>query len=63
VISLDREERGSGRLSAAAEVTQAHGVPVASIVGLGHLLEYLRERGDRAEALAAIEAYRAAHGA
>ena len=62
MISLDREERGGGLLSAAQEVEQVHAVPVGSIVGLRHVLEYLRERGDHAPELAAVEAYRNEYG-
>jgi len=62
VISLDREERGSGPRSAAQEITALHGVPVARIVGLGDLIQFLREEGGHAAELAAIEAYRAEYG-
>lgn len=62
MISLDREERGRGRLSAAQEVEREHAIPVGSIIGLRHVLEYLRERGDRALELKAIEAYRTEYG-
>jgi orotate phosphoribosyltransferase len=62
MISLDRQERGSGRLSAAQEVAQVHGIPVGRIVGLAEVLEYLRELGTHAGAVAAIEAYRATYG-
>ena len=63
VISLDRQERGQGHLSAAQEVRKRHGLPVASIVALQHLVEYLAARGDRPQELAAIAAYRAEYGA
>ena len=62
LISLDREERGQGSLSAAQEVRERHGIPVLSIIGLGNIVEYLQERDDGAERLAAIEQYRAAYG-
>lgn len=63
LIALDRQERGSGMLSAAQEVRQQHGIPVLSIVNLAHLEVYLRERREDANALAAIQAYRAEYGA
>ncbi len=61
-ISLDRQERGSGTLSAAQEVTRTHGIPVHSIVGLADIVDYLAEQGGHATELAAIAAYRAQYG-
>ena len=63
LISLDRQERGQGNLSAAQEVRQRHGIPVLSIIGLDHVVEYLKAQGDGADRLAAIEKYRAEFGA
>jgi orotate phosphoribosyltransferase len=62
VIALDRQERGRDDRSAIQEVEQDHGMPVAAIVRLADMVEYLRERGDAAAELAAIEAYRARYG-
>ena len=63
LISLDRQERGQGTLSAAQEVRERHGIPVSSIIGLEHIVEYLHGLPDGAERLAAIEHYRAEYGA
>jgi orotate phosphoribosyltransferase len=41
VIGLDRQERGAGELSAVQEVEQAYGVPVLSIINMGHIINYL----------------------
>jgi orotate phosphoribosyltransferase len=62
LISLDREERGRGQLSAIQEVERDYGLRVASIVALKDLLGYLREQGDRPGQLAAVEVYRAEYG-
>ncbi len=62
MISLDRQERGKGALSAAQEVEREHGIPVRSIVGLADILAYLEAQGDQAARLAAIAAYRAEYG-
>lgn len=62
LISLDRQERGRGRLSAIQEVERDYGLRVASIVALEDLLGYLREQGDRPDLLASVEAYRAEYG-
>jgi orotate phosphoribosyltransferase len=62
VIGLDRQERGAGALSAVQEIEQTYGLPVISIVGLGHIVEHLRELGDDTELLGRIEAYRQRYG-
>lgn len=61
VIGLNRQERGQGELSAVAELEQATGVPVISIIDLSHILAYLETRGDSA-ALASVTAYRKQYG-
>jgi orotate phosphoribosyltransferase len=62
LIALDRQERGSGELSAIQEVERDYGMPVISIISLDDLVQYLREQGDMAAQLAAIEAYRTEYG-
>ncbi len=62
MISLDRQERGRGTLSAAQEVERDHGIPVGRIVGLADILDYLREQGGHDKEMAAIAAYRAEYG-
>ena len=62
VISLDREERGSGALSAAQQVEREHGIPVGSIVALCTVLDYLREQRESEREVAAVEAYLAEYG-
>jgi orotate phosphoribosyltransferase len=61
-IALDRQERGSGELSAVQEVMRDHGLPVISIVTLDDLVAYLATRAELAEPLAAIRAYRERYG-
>ncbi|MBK8957916.1 MAG: orotate phosphoribosyltransferase [Proteobacteria bacterium] len=62
MISLDRQERGKGTLSAAQEVQRDHGIPVGRIVGLADILEYLEDLGGHEGQMAAIAAYRAEYG-
>ena len=62
LISLDRQERGQGVLSAAQEVRERHGIPVFSIIALEHIIEYLTTAG-RTELLDAMAAYRSQYGA
>jgi len=63
LISLDRQERGQGALSAAQEVEQKHGMPVLSIVTLADVRHFLAERGNAAQDLAAIDDYLSRYGA
>ncbi len=62
VIALDRQERGSGALSAVQEVRHDYGLPVISIVNLDDLVAYLAKHAELAGALAAIRAYRDRYG-
>jgi orotate phosphoribosyltransferase len=67
VISLDRQERGNGTLSASQEVSKLHGIPVIAVATLDDIIAHL---GDNPAQLAAetaklerIDAYRKAYGA
>ncbi|MCG6964947.1 MAG: orotate phosphoribosyltransferase [Chromatiaceae bacterium] len=62
VIALDRQERGKGERSAIQEVEADYGMPVAAIVRLRELVEYIRQRGDAMQHLENIEAYRREYG-
>lgn len=61
-IALNRMERGRGELSAIQEVERDYGMPVVSIVSLNELIEFLEEKGDMQEQLAAIRQYREDYG-
>jgi orotate phosphoribosyltransferase len=61
VLALDRQERGTGQLSAVQEVEQTLHLPVTSILKLADLIEYL-ERSGNAGQLAATRAYRGQYG-
>ncbi len=62
VIALDRQEKGTGELSAIQEVERDFGMPVISIISLADLIEYLEQQGDRADQVESIKAYRLAYG-
>jgi orotate phosphoribosyltransferase len=63
-IGLNRQERGSGELSAIQEIEAEHGIPVISIIDMSHIIDYLASvaGSDQAAALAAMRAYRARYG-
>jgi orotate phosphoribosyltransferase len=62
VIALDRQERGKGERSAIQEVESDYGMSVAAIVRLHELVDFVEERGDAAEHLHNIVAYRREYG-
>jgi orotate phosphoribosyltransferase len=63
ITALDRQERGAGERSAAAEAAAALAAPVRSIITLSDVLDYLDETGRHPESRAAIAAYRDRYGA
>ncbi len=63
VIGLDRQERGSGELSAVQELEQAQGVSVFSIINMGHIIDYLEAaEHEPVGALSAMRQYREHYG-
>ena len=62
LISLDRQERGRGEISAIQEVERDYGCQVISIITLKELIAYLEEKPEMAEYLASVRAYREAYG-
>jgi len=62
VIALDRQERGSGELSAAQQVNSEYGIPCTSIAGLDDLIRYLESKSIENMDLNAIEQYRETYG-
>ncbi len=62
LIALNRQERGTGELSAIQEVEQDFGMPVVSIVNLDQVIVYLAEDASLKHYLPAVEAYRAQYG-
>ncbi|MDJ0812853.1 MAG: orotate phosphoribosyltransferase [Woeseiaceae bacterium] len=61
-ISLDRQERGQGSLSAVQELKQSLGIPVSSIIQLNDLIDILEESEEYAEFLDPVVEYRRKYG-
>ena len=62
-IGLDRQERGTGELSAIQEVERAYKVPVLSIINMSHLIDYLEKSdGNFAQVLSDMKEYRERYG-
>lgn len=62
LISLDRQERGQGDISAIQEVERDYHCKVISIITLKELIAYLAEKPDMAEHLVAVQTYREQYG-
>jgi len=62
VISLDRQERGQGALSAVQELKQSLGIPVISIIRLNDLIDTLEDSVDYQEYLQPVLDYRKEYG-
>jgi orotate phosphoribosyltransferase len=60
MVAIDRQEKGTGELSAIQEVEKEYGVCVTSIVKLEHIIEYLAQKGD--DAVLLVENYRTEYG-
>jgi orotate phosphoribosyltransferase len=63
VIALDRQEQGRHQRSAVQEVREQYGIPVACIVRLEHLIDYLEQQPNNAEVMERIRAYKERYGA
>lgn len=61
-IALDRQERGTGALSAVQEVERQLGLPVIAVARLTDLIDYLSGQPALIENLAAVRRYREAYG-
>ncbi|CAB1367743.1 orotate phosphoribosyltransferase [Denitratisoma oestradiolicum] len=62
VIALDRQERGSGTLSAVQEVEQNYGMPVVPVATLDNLIDYLQGNPELERNLDAVIRYRNQYG-
>ncbi|ADZ40556.1 TPA: orotate phosphoribosyltransferase [Yersinia enterocolitica] len=62
MISLDRQERGRGEISAIQEVERDYHCKVIAIVTLNDVISYLEEKPEMADHLAAVRHYREQYG-
>lgn len=61
-ISLDRQERGQGALSAVQELEQSLGIPVVAIVQLNDLITIIEESDEYEQHLTPVLDYRGQYG-
>lgn len=63
VVAMDRQEKApDSELSAIQALQAKHGLPIIPVITFSQLITFLKEDGDFAEHLPAIEAYRARYG-
>ncbi|HFD7184763.1 TPA: orotate phosphoribosyltransferase [Yersinia enterocolitica] len=62
MISLDRQERGRGEISAIQEVERDYHCKVIAIVTLNDVISYLEEKPEMANHLTAVHHYREQYG-
>jgi orotate phosphoribosyltransferase len=62
VISLDRQERGQGAISAVQELKQSLDIPVLCIIRLNDLVDTLEESAEYEQYLEPVIAYRKKYG-
>ena len=63
VVSLDRQERGTGAESAIQEIEREFKLPVFSLFCLDDLVDYLSQRSEMADNLKRVSEYRTRYGA
>jgi orotate phosphoribosyltransferase len=61
-IAIDRQERGTGTLSAVQEVEQSLGLPVITVARLTDVIDYLAGQPALEQNLAAVRRYRETYG-
>jgi orotate phosphoribosyltransferase len=62
VIAIDRQERGTGTLSAVQEVERDLGLPVIAVARLTDVIDYLAGQPALEQNLAAVRRYRETYG-
>lgn len=63
-VAMDRQEKGTGDLSAIQEIEQRYNIPVVSIITLQDIIDFLGDSGDKGlnQHLEAVHAYREEYG-
>jgi orotate phosphoribosyltransferase len=61
-ISLDRQERGQGEMSAVQEVEKSYGISVIHIIGLDNVIQHIKASTKDQKLLDKISAYRKRYG-
>jgi len=62
VVALDRQERGTGELSAVQDVQKSLEIPVVSLITLENLIDFLKSKENQETKLEALREYRSQYG-
>lgn len=62
LVALDRQEKGQGELSAIQEIERDYQAPVAAIITLANLIDYLKAEAGDTDMLAKVQTYRDTYG-
>ncbi|RIB20356.1 orotate phosphoribosyltransferase [Gigaspora rosea] len=62
IVAVDRQERGTGEVSAIQQIKQDYDIPVMSIINLDLIIQYLNEKGGYDEHLSNMKKYRDIYG-
>jgi len=62
VVALDRQERGTGELSAVQDVQKSLEIPVISLITLENLIDFLKSKENQETKLEALREYRSQYG-
>ncbi|MDX1490983.1 MAG: orotate phosphoribosyltransferase [Pseudohongiellaceae bacterium] len=64
LVAVDRQEKGTGAMSAIQEIEQQYKIPVVSIISLDQIIDYLATQQDETlkQQLASVKAYRDEYG-
>ena len=62
MVALDRQERGTGELSAVQEVEKTLEIPVIALITLENLIDYLKSQEKQEAKLEALREYRSRYG-
>jgi orotate phosphoribosyltransferase len=62
IVAIDREEKGSGELSAIQEIRAEYAIEVVSVVNLSHIVSYLEGSSEHAKTLKQMRSYQETYG-
>lgn len=62
LVGIDRQEKGTGELSAIQEIERDYGITVLRVIGFDDIVEYIRGHKNLQEQLRSMEIYRNEYG-
>ena len=62
IVSIDRKEKGSEKLSAIEEIYKKYKVPVKSIINLDNIIDFLKKNTENKKVLDEMLGYKQKYG-